>query len=270
MGPLAKKLLQQKHKNPNKVRKMKAAELVVSLTSGILGVISSWQNADGKVLRPQYAKFVGEFAVVVRELTAPSIDPKVSYISLIHTLVHIWPPYGRLMATVRTTDEVAVHPCASLVFTPVMNRLEIKVASRFAFQEMDKLQRRVMKLRDEMEQNNSPESLVVMSHLLVHIVDQLKDNGPARELWMYVFEDYFGLLKLSIKTRSHPVASMMKGLELRRTVSMVAGIKRMHRIGRAPQYRPPANQNIFTTRERTFVRPTAGKHIPKHHMYHAC
>ncbi|KAK3251785.1 hypothetical protein CYMTET_38874 [Cymbomonas tetramitiformis] len=95
-----------------------------------------------------------------------------------------------------------------------------------------------------------------MSHLLVHIVDQLKDNGPAREIWMYVFEDYFGLLKLSIKTRSQPVASMMKGLELRRTVSMVAGIKQMHRIGRAPHYRPPAKQNIFTTKSST-VRPSA-------------
>ncbi|KAK3254288.1 hypothetical protein CYMTET_36499 [Cymbomonas tetramitiformis] len=193
MGPLPKKLLQEKYNSPNKVRKMKAAELVVSLTSGILGVIASWQNADGQVLRPQYAKFVGEFAVVVRELTAPSIDPE----------------------------------------------------------EMNKLQSRVMKLRDEMERNNSPEALVIMSHLLVHIVDQLKDNGPAREIWMYVFEDYFGLLKLSIKTRSQPVASMMKGLELRRTVSMVAGIKQMHRIGRAPHYRPPAKQNIFTTKSST-------------------
>ncbi|KAK3286688.1 hypothetical protein CYMTET_5766 [Cymbomonas tetramitiformis] len=199
MGPLAKKLLQEKYKDPKKVRKMKAAELVVSFTSGILGVIASWQNADGQVLRPQYARFVGEFSVVVRELTAPSIHPE----------------------------------------------------------EMNKLQSRVMKLRDEMERNNSPEALVIMSHLLVHIVDQLKDNGPAREIWMYVFEDYFGLLKLSIKTRSQPVASMMKGLELRRTVSTVSGIKRMmHRSGRAPHYRPPAKQNIFTTKSST-VRPTA-------------
>ena len=76
-------------------------------------------------------------------------------------------------------------------------------------------------------EENSPEHLPIMGHVLQHLLPQVKANGPMREMWMFVFEDYFGVLKRKIKTRSNPVASIMKAIELRAMIDMVKGLQEL-------------------------------------------
>ena len=99
---------------------------------------------------------------------------------------------------------------------------------------MDALKERVIEVRDELEANMSPENLVIATHQLQHIPDQMRDEGPSTALWMFAPESFFGDLRRIIKTRSHPVASMMKGVELQRFVSLVRGLYQMVRAGGAP------------------------------------
>jgi hypothetical protein len=89
------------------------------------------------------------------------------------------------------------------------------------------------------EDHMSPADLVMMQHLLTHVVPQLMMYGPARELWMFCFEDYFGRMKRAVKTRSSPVASIMKNIELERLVNLCRGLSDLARGSRPPVYPLP-------------------------------
>ena len=101
-------------------------------------------------------------------------------------------------------------------------------------QDMPDLEERIMDVRKEMLERNSPEDLVIMSHLFTHLIDQVKADGPMREHWMFCFEDYFGVLKSKVKTRSYPTPSIMKAIELRLMIDMVQGIVNQSRTGDTP------------------------------------
>ena len=102
-------------------------------------------------------------------------------------------------------------------------------------QEMPDLEQRIMDVRKEMLERNSPEDLVIMSHLFTHLIDQVKVQGPMREHWMFCFEDYFGVLKSKVKTRSHPTPSIMKAIQLRQMIDMVQGILHQSRTDNTPR-----------------------------------
>lgn len=86
-------------------------------------------------------------------------------------------------------------------------------------------------VRKVMLEENPPGDLVIVSHLFTHLVDQVAENGPMRELWMFVFESYFGVLKTAVKNRRTPVASIMKSLEYRLMIDMVKGLQQRHLHG---------------------------------------
>jgi hypothetical protein len=48
-----------------------------------------------------------------------------------------------------------------------------------------------------------------MMHLMGHMVRYIERWGPVKSIWMFAMEDLFGYFKRMIKTRSHPVASIM-------------------------------------------------------------
>jgi hypothetical protein len=55
----------------------------------------------------------------------------------------------------------------------------------------------------------SPVHGTVMMHLPKHLVRYIERWGPVKSIWMFAPEDLFGYFKRVIKTRSHPVASIM-------------------------------------------------------------
>ena len=56
----------------------------------------------------------------------------------------------------------------------------------------------------------SPQDWTIMYHEVTHMEEQLKRWGPVKDQWMYPLEDFFGYIMSNIKTRSFPVASMLK------------------------------------------------------------
>jgi hypothetical protein len=78
----------------------------------------------------------------------------------------------------------------------------------------------------------SPWSWYMMTHLLTHLADQLEEYGPMREYWMFRLESFFGVQTQLIKTRSNPEANLMqtrstiKAIELAR--GLVAQVVRMN------------------------------------------
>ncbi len=51
----------------------------------------------------------------------------------------------------------------------------------------------------------------VMTHLLVHLVDEVDICGPVHARWMYPMERYLKLLKNHVRTMYRPEASMAMG-----------------------------------------------------------
>lgn len=51
----------------------------------------------------------------------------------------------------------------------------------------------------------------IMAHTLVHLVDEVELCGPVGGRWMYPCERYLGTLKLFVRNKVHPEASMANG-----------------------------------------------------------
>ena len=51
----------------------------------------------------------------------------------------------------------------------------------------------------------------VMTHLLVHLVEELDICGPVHVRWMYPMERYLKTLKGYVRNRARPEASMAEG-----------------------------------------------------------
>ena len=81
-------------------------------------------------------------------------------------------------------------------------------------QEMEMLEKYVEAWFKRMEHDTSGASTdwwVINTHLLIHLVRQLKVMGPMRETWMYAFESMNGRLKRWVKNNAYPVQSIMGG-----------------------------------------------------------
>ena len=50
-----------------------------------------------------------------------------------------------------------------------------------------------------------------MTHLLVHLVKEIRILGPVFLQYMFPFERYFAVLKKYIHNRAHPEGSIAKG-----------------------------------------------------------
>ena len=77
-GPIPRRFLQIKSGTRTRPRKMKAHQSVVAITNGMVSAVSAWMGDDGKVLRPEFASYVGKYTTVVREMVSRTIDIDVS------------------------------------------------------------------------------------------------------------------------------------------------------------------------------------------------
>jgi hypothetical protein len=91
-GPIGRKFLQIKTGTQTTPRKLKAHHGVVSITTGLMSIVSAWMNSDGHVLQPEFASYVGKYTTVVREIVSRTIDIDVS----INTYSLLTPRSGRL------------------------------------------------------------------------------------------------------------------------------------------------------------------------------
>ena len=76
-------------------------------------------------------------------------------------------------------------------------------------------------MTNTLEKDLSTRHWTIMYHLMTHMEAQLKHWGPVKDLWMFGFEDFFGHCMNQIKTRSHPVMSIMKSDRSMQTLNMI-------------------------------------------------
>ena len=99
-------------------------------------------------------------------------------------------------------------------------------------EELPKLKALVDKTVADAEKNLSYHFLTINCHLLRHLVDQLAENGPLVEQWMFALEGAFGLNKLARKNPAALVGSivMMLGrmILLKRLLGMRAHVMRVN------------------------------------------
>ncbi|XP_074576082.1 uncharacterized protein LOC141832476 [Curcuma longa] len=56
-----------------------------------------------------------------------------------------------------------------------------------------------------------PSFFTVMVHLIVHLVDEVKEGGPVHYRWMYPIERYLGRLKSYVRNKAQPEGSIVQG-----------------------------------------------------------
>jgi hypothetical protein len=61
----------------------------------------------------------------------------------------------------------------------------------------------------------------VMTHLVLHVVEELAICGPVHSRWMYPVERTLGTLKKYVRNRARPEASMASGYVLDETLGFV-------------------------------------------------
>ena len=90
-GGINKILLSPTRADPKKAKKLKAAAAVTTTTSGILALLGTW-TADNNWRETQYAKFLGKFAEVTRELTSHEIILEVRISIIVVKYFHVTIP----------------------------------------------------------------------------------------------------------------------------------------------------------------------------------
>lgn len=65
-----------------------------------------------------------------------------------------------------------------------------------------------------LEKEFSPSLFDIMTHLLLHLVEELQLCGPVHMRWMYPIEQYLKILKGFVQNKARPKGSMVKGYAL--------------------------------------------------------
>ena len=74
----------------------------------------------------------------------------------------------------------------------------------------------------QLEMHFPPAFFDVMTHLLVHLVEELDICGPVHARWMYPMERYLKLLKNHVRTMCRPEASMALGYMKDETIGYIS------------------------------------------------
>lgn len=93
----------------------------------------------------------------------------------------------------------------------------------------DSLMRDVVLATCVLEKEFPPTFLNVMTHLPIHLVEQLFICGPVHCRWMYPIERYLKTLKDYVRTRAHPEGSIAEGYRLDETLGFCTEYLQRHR-----------------------------------------
>ena len=93
----------------------------------------------------------------------------------------------------------------------------------------DALMRDVTMASCVLEKEFPPTFLNVMTHLPVHLVEQLFICGPVHCRWMYPIERYMKTLKDYVRTQAHPEGSIAEGYRLEDILGFCTEYMRRHR-----------------------------------------
>lgn len=80
-----------------------------------------------------------------------------------------------------------------------------------------------------MEKEFPPTFLNIMTHLPIHLVQQLFICGPVHCRWMYPIERYMKTLKDYVRTLAHPEGSIAEGYTMEETLGFCTEYMRNYR-----------------------------------------
>jgi hypothetical protein len=69
-----------------------------------------------------------------------------------------------------------------------------------------------------LEKEFPPTFLDIMTHLMVHLVEELFICGPVHTRWMYPIKHYMKTLKDFVRTHARPKGSMVEGYAMEETL----------------------------------------------------
>ena len=106
-----------------------------------------------------------------------------------------------------------------------------------------------------LEKEFPPTFLNVMTHLPIHLVEQLFICGPVHCRWMYPIERYMKTLKDYVRTLAHPEGSIAEGYRMEDTLGFCTEYMKqykvtMHRVWDSTE-EPAMNDEILTGNEHT-------------------
>ncbi|KAL4035640.1 hypothetical protein IC575_004343 [Cucumis melo] len=83
-------------------------------------------------------------------------------------------------------------------------------AKSFSVSELDALQEDIVMTLCNLEKYFPPSLFIIMVHLVVHLVREVKLCGPVYLRWMYPFERYMKVLKSFVRNRNRPEGCIAK------------------------------------------------------------
>ena len=102
-------------------------------------------------------------------------------------------------------------------------------AKEVRLEDKDDMMRNVVMAMCEFEKEFPTTFQNIMSHLPVHLVEQLFRCGPVHCRWMYLIEQYMKTLKDYVRTFAHPEGSIAEGYRMEETLGFCT--EYMHTYG---------------------------------------
>ncbi|XP_021728453.1 uncharacterized protein LOC110695539 [Chenopodium quinoa] len=84
--------------------------------------------------------------------------------------------------------------------------------------DLDALQEGIVLTLCELEMEFLPSFFTIMVHLLIHLVEEVKLDGPVQYRWMYPIERYLAHLKSHVANKAQPDGSIAEGYLLEETI----------------------------------------------------
>ena len=106
-----------------------------------------------------------------------------------------------------------------------------------------------------------------MFHLLEHMSEQLQRWGPVRNVWMFGPESYFGYLMGLIKTKKHPVASILRADRNLTVSAMAKDLMQANRPGGTEPHYADNNYNKINKTVKRHIRDGAKMDGPHVHVW---
>ncbi|KAK1653400.1 hypothetical protein QYE76_071205 [Lolium multiflorum] len=104
-----------------------------------------------------------------------------------------------------------MEPHVRATLTDLCNVFDVITRKSITIKKLGRLQEEIVTILCEMEMYFPPAFFDIMVHLLVHIVDDIEDLGPAFLHNMMALERMNGFIKGYVRNRAHPDGSIVQG-----------------------------------------------------------